>query len=711
MTNAQTRLLPTSSGIRQLPLLGEFLDAEILPARAVRPLAGLGLGIPKQWQPDVIAGWGARPSGQRAEWLAKKLGVECWRLEDGFLRSFGLGDRFAPLSLTVDPVGVYYDSTRPSALENLLNQSTGPLASSLATAQQARDLIVQHRLSKYNLAPNSLSGRFTRPDREVILVVDQTRGDKSIELSGANEQTFEQMLAVARVENPYAHIIIKTHPEVSVGRKTGHLGEIRPDSDTSVLTELINPISLLEQVDAVYTVSSHLGFEALMLGKPVHCFGIPWYAGWGQTQDRQFCARRRQRRSVNELFAAAYLHLSRYLNPYTHERGTIFDVIEFLRHQREMAEKEPAATWCVGFRRWKAHNVRPLIGLNQDRIQFVDSLEEVATRQRESVEHIAGDNAHDEIIQWGAPATIGSLKAPGHAVHAEHAQMEDGFIRSVGLGSDLVRPTSLVIDRAGIYFDPRQPSDLERLLAYATFSEEDLSRAARVRKLLVESQLTKYNTDAAQPPLWPAREGRLCLLVPGQVADDASVRLAGAGIRNNLDLLAQVRLLHPDAFIVYRPHPDVLSRNRKGHLSASTALEHADYIELESGILGCIESADEVHTLSSLAGFDALIRQKPVTTYGQPFYAGWGLTRDFAPVSRRLRELSVDQLTAGCLLYYPRYWDWTLNGYTHCEAALHQLIKQRDTLAGTSNGTIPRITYWQRQARKLATLGKAWTAH
>lgn len=673
-------------------MLDEFLDAQILPARALRPLAGLGLGMPAPWQADVIAGWGARPSGQKAERLANKLGVACWRLEDGFLRSFGLGDRFAPLSLTVDPVGIYYDSTRPSALENFLNQPLGLPTSLLTEARQARDLIIQNRLSKYNLAPDSAPGRFARADREVVLVVDQTLGDKSIELSGASEQTFARMLAAARAENPHAHIIIKTHPEVVSGRKGGHFGDIAPDSNTSVLTELINPISLLEQVDVVYTVSSHLGFEALMLGKPVHCFGIPWYAGWGQTQDRQFCARRRQRRSVNELFAAAYLHLSRYLNPYTHKRGSIFDVIKFLRHQREMAAKEPAATWCVGFRRWKAHNVRPLIGLHQNRIKFVDSLADVEST----------GGAHEEIIRWGAPAHIGNTG---------QAHMEDGFIRSIGLGSDLVRPTSLVIDRAGIYFDPRQPSDLERLLAYASFSDEDLNRAARVRQLLIDAQLTKYNTDAAQQPQWPAHEGRQCLLVPGQVADDASVRLAGAGIQNNQDLLAQVRLKHPDAFIVYRPHPDVLSGNRKGHLTARMALKHADYVELESGILGCIALADQVHTLSSLAGFDALIREKPVTTYGQPFYAGWGLTEDFVPISRRLRKLSVDELTAACLLYYPRYWDWTLNGYTNCEAALHQLIKQRDAIAGSANGAIPRITYWHRQARKLATLGKAWTAH
>ena len=35
---------------------------------------------------------------------------------------------------------------------------------------------------------------------------------------------------------------------------------------------------------------------------------------------------------------------------------------------------------------------------------------------------------------------------------------------------------------------------------------------------------------------------------------------------------------------------------------------------------------DEVHTLTSLTGFEALLRGIEVHAYGGPFYAGWGLT-------------------------------------------------------------------------------------
>jgi capsular polysaccharide export protein len=63
-------------------------------------------------------------------------------------------------------------------------------------------------------------------------------------------------------------------------------------------------------------------------------FGLPWYAGWGVTDVRQDCPRRKRSRSVKELFAAAYFHYTRYLNPETHQPGDIFDVIRWLVQQK-----------------------------------------------------------------------------------------------------------------------------------------------------------------------------------------------------------------------------------------------------------------------------------------------------------------------------------------------------------------------------------------
>ena len=45
-------------------------------------------------------------------------------------------------------------------------------------------------------------------------------------------------------------------------------------------------------------------------------------------------------------------------------------------------------------------------------------------------------------------------------------------------------------------------------------------------------------------------------------------------------------------------------------------------------------------------------RGRRVATYGQPFYAGWGLTVDLAPPARRGRLLTLDELVAGVLLLF-----------------------------------------------------------
>ncbi len=292
-----------------------------------------------------MLGWGRRPTTRESRNLACRQGIPFVALEDGFLRSFSTGDRSPPLSLVVDDTGIYYDSTRPSAIERLLNSDEDLLANgALADVARARALIVEHGLSKYNHAPplaqvQATLGRLLLgpADAERVLVVDQTAGDMSIALGGAGARTFADMLDAALASHPRATVYVKTHPETTSGRKGGHFTALLDSERVVVLRHAIEPLSLLREMDHVYVVSSTLGFEALLAGKPVHCFGLPWYAGWGATHDAQRCERRTRTRSVDELFAAGYLRYARYLNPETHESGTIFDVIAWLVRQRRMA--------------------------------------------------------------------------------------------------------------------------------------------------------------------------------------------------------------------------------------------------------------------------------------------------------------------------------------------------------------------------------------
>jgi capsular polysaccharide export protein len=249
-----------------------------------------------------------------------------------------------------------------------------------------------------------------------------------------------------------------------------------------------------------------------------------------------------------------------------------------------------------------------------------------------------------------------TLVSDAQAQGVELVRIEDGFLRSRGLGAALHPPGSIVVDRSGIYYNALAANDLETLVATQDFPPALVERAARLRARICASGLTKYGQDMGRLPDLPT--GRRTVLAIGQVDDDLSVQLGGAGVAGNLDFLGRVRRAEPDAWIIYRPHPDVEAGHRKGHLADSTVLTYADAIDRGSPLMALVQAVDELHVLSSLTGFEALMRGCRVTVHGMPFYAGWGLTRDLAPpVARRGRQLLLDELVAAALILYPRYLD------------------------------------------------------
>lgn len=663
--------------------------------------------LPQLWRASALAGWGRKRTGRTAQALARRMRLPALTLEDGFVRSFGTGAHSPGLSLVVDDAGIYYDCTQPSALEQLLASPVDVLAGPGSRAVQARAALLQAGLSKYNHAPDLPPDALRAGDAQRVLVVDQTAGDMSVALGGASAQSFADMLQAALDENPQATIYVKTHPEVSSGRKGGYLTAVQNSERVVVLREAVNPLSLIQQMSKVYVVSSTMGFEALLAGKPVTCFGVPWYAGWGVTDDRQpdhpamqrRAAGTGRRRSVDELFAAAYLHYTRYLNPYTHQRGEITDVMRWLVQQKQVAQRYAGRMICVGFRRWKAANLRPMLSLYPEKVLFVKNAAQAAALQPVK---------DDCLVCWGRvpPAGVQEL---AEQTGVRLLRMEDGFVRSVGLGSDLIPPQSFVLDAKGIYFDPGQPSELEDLLNHRECTANDVERARKVRECIVQHRLTKYNLEPNTPVQWGSA-GRQVVLVPGQVEDDASIRFGcdvQHGVHTNLGLLQAARAQFPNAFIVYKPHPDVASGNRKGRLALQQAMHYADAVETQASVVSCVEACDVVVTMTSLTGFDALLRGKRVVVHGRPFYAGWGLTEDVLPVPRRLRTRSLDELVYCALIAYPLYWDPVLKGYTSCEAVLEQLRQRRDALASSGKLQQLRVGYVARQWRKLKVLCQA----
>lgn len=360
--------------------------------------------------------------------------------------------------------------------------------------------------------------------------------------------------------------------------------------------------------------------------------------------------------------AAALILYPRYVHPVTGWRCEVEDALDHLAIQRESFEKNRGKYYCFGFSRWKRDYVRAFLDSPAGSVRFCRTVKEARSK---------GIDENSRIVVWGNRRPTG-LEALAGELGIPAATMEDGFLRSVGLGSDFTAPASLVTDARGIYYDATRPSDLEVLLETSEFSEAELARARAFREAMVRAKISKYNFSPNGGERLACPPGRRVILVPGQVEDDASILLGSPLLKSNADLLGEVRRLNPDAYIVYKVHPDVVSGNRKGAVP-DPAKHLYDLCVERAALPECLEVVDEVHTMTSLVGFEALLRGKRVVTYGQPFYAGWGLTEDREPPPRRSRRLSLDALVFGALIKYPRYYSWAGRCFTTAEAAVDEV--------------------------------------
>lgn len=593
---------------------------------------------------DAILGWGHKSTAAKARQLAKQRKLPYIALEDGFLRSIQLGrDGEKPLSLVVDPVGIYYDARQPSQLEQWLEGGRWSQPELIERARNVRQWLIAERLSKYNHASEKQLWSDNKAER--VLVIDQTFGDMSVVGALSGEQSFRNMLQAALDENPLAEIVVKTHPDVIAGHRKGYLPSVPDDPRIQLLCEDVNPWSVLDGVQKVYTVSSLLGFEALLAGKEVRCFGMPFYAGWGLTEDALTCKRRTRRCSLDELFATAYIKYARYVDPITKKRCEIEQIIRLLSDRRRHWLQTQGGVVCSGVSAWKKKFLPTFLSSAKRDVSFIRSPRKAA------------DRAAHQKKKWAlwASAETEQLRALASDLQLPMLRVEDAFLRSVGLGSDLVSPGSLVLDDEGIYYDGSRPSRMETLLRETDFSERLVDRARNLRAAIIEHGLTKYNVGSGVG--WGGVDGKNLILVPGQVEDDASILRGSPRIRCNLDLLKAVRGKCPDSMIIYKPHPDVLVGNRRGVVDVKEALQWCDSVVTDISMERLLESVDEVHTMTSLAGFEALLRGKKVCCYGLPFYAGWGLTDDEVETTRRGRRLTLDELVAVALILYPTYVD------------------------------------------------------
>lgn len=465
----------------------------------------------------------------------------------------------------------------------------------------------------HSLAKTRVGGAFWAeqpplpPGRDIVLAPD------------TREQGTDMLLAVS--EQGLASRAVSFAPW-----KSGH--------SVPALSGLCDPWHIAMQASAVHAGGDNeLALVAALAGKPVITYGPGRFAEVGTGQSE-----------LNTCIGRELLQDFAFQDPFAERPMSPKEAIALLADWRRLIDANRQAAAIFGIAHWKRLTVNALLWDGSGKVRYA-SANSHRIRKLE-----AGDTA----LAWktrSSPDLLERLAARGVAI----GEIEDGMIRSVGLGANCVPPLSIIVDFLGAHFDPAQPSQLEAILQNEDIAPDLITRAAALQKRLVGAGIGKYGM--AESGHAQSRDGQRRVLVTGQVEDDRSVLCGGAGL-TNVEVVKQARQQEPDAWIIYKPHPDVEAGHRKGFVPDAEILRHADEIERKASIMTVMGSVDAVHVITSLAGFEALMRGKQVTTHGVPFYAGWGLTRDLGLVpQRRTRERTLDELVAATLILYPRYLD------------------------------------------------------
>jgi capsular polysaccharide export protein len=576
----------------------------------------------KMLTPSVKYGWGYRPSGLRA----KKSGEDYLLYEDAPVRSLKPGYGGGVYGITADSQGAMFDASGES---DLIDALQGEIVVDDATPE----IMERYRalgISKYNWSmPVDISAY-----EEGVLLIDQSLGDASMKYGGLDITDFSRLFDDALADHPESIIYIKTHPDRKYRKKKSCFSEKQLSHPrVQLLPADLSPADCFKFCSKVYVGTSLMGMEARIHGCEVIAYGWNFYAGWGLTTDRGRAPLppRARQHSVTELFQACYIDYSHYYDPDTLEPCDLSKIMDHIALQKRQWEVYRGSWSLAQLNPWQRHVLPGFIQGPQTKLS-------------------TNDSADYELV-WGANKDPEKLKSSGsNTIH-----VEDGFIRSKGLGANFHLPLSLVFDDIAIYYDARSPSRLEQNLNSAQYSPEQLSEARELCEFLCENKITKYNLGVEDVELPVEVAGKKVVLVPGQVDSDASIKYGSPRLKNNRELLEEVRRQHPDAFICYKPHPDLLAGARSDKPLWLGIEDLVDHLVTEGDVISWIEAVDEVHTLTSTVGFEALIRKKPVFTYGLPFYAGWGLTKDWLSCERRTATRTLEELVYATLIEYPAY--------------------------------------------------------
>ena len=581
-------------------------------------------------------------------------------IEDGYVHSFGIKKKKIPLTICYDNNGIYYDCKSNNDLKKFFKEKLSKKND--LRANNIIKLWKKYSISKYNF-PSFLEP----PTSPYILLIDQIFGDLSLVYGDCDNNAFERMFEFARNKWPDHKIVIKIHPDVINHKKKGCIhSSYYSKTNVIVLGDIGQINRLIEHSTAVCVVSSQVGFEALIYGKDVHVFGRPFYSGLGLTIDHKVNNQNFEI-TLEQLVFSSLVKYQICIDPRTKNKCEIEEIMKYISHSREASKFFPKNLEAINFTPWKARQIN----------RFFHN---ATGKKVKSFKRFTGNMQN--IIVWGKNIRMEKYIPKVN----NYISVEDGFIRSAGLGADLYPPLSLLFDKNGIHYDGSKSSDLEHLLQNFNVNRNEIIRARRIIDLIIKLKISKYNLRLKKEINLPSNIlNKQIIGVLGQVENDNSIIYGVPDdtiSKTNFALVEQVRKDYPDACIIYKPHPDTESGLRIKGTKDSSIIENADFIANKISVEHLFNKVDRVAVFTSLGGFEALLRGISVSTYGLPFYAGWGLTDDKLHnhiwAKRRTRKLTIEELTFITLAKYPFYSSVKFNCLSEVENIIEEIIESNE---------------------------------
>ncbi|MCP0914814.1 hypothetical protein NKV53_10805 [Legionella sp. 27cVA30] len=239
--------------------------------------------------------------------------------------------KHAQCSILIDDLGYYYETTRPTRLQQLLNGNQELTRTQENYAKSCMKQIINNDLLSFSKNTQEILGR---AGAAKILLIDEAMRAPHLAGGLANKDTFKNMLLEALQCYP-DHDILIYYPQEGRGERHFYnkaflLPYLKEHKNIFMLAPCYPFQVILKHVEEVFVVTANKGFEAVYSGKKVTCFGAPFYSNWGLTHDKVKLANHIRQRGILDVFYFAYIVLSRYYHPVLEKKCQLHELLDYI---------------------------------------------------------------------------------------------------------------------------------------------------------------------------------------------------------------------------------------------------------------------------------------------------------------------------------------------------------------------------------------------